>query len=234
MIEPMESSQLIRFSVEQFKLLVEIATEIPPDQQRLIFKAAVMKDPRTLESYGITADSQIVLVRSKRTDGPGSPPPEAPSSVSGQPSGPSVSQQSQPQQQQQPQPQQAAFNPFAAMFGSGAAAPSGSNNNNNSNPFGSLFGSMPLGAMPDVSQMQQQMMQNPQMISQMLDNPLVQSMMSNPDFLRSAIEMNPQMRQMMDSNPQLAQVLNNPELMRQSMELLRNPDAMSNVCGGRF
>lgn len=40
------------------------------------------------------------------------------------------------------------------------------------------------------------------------------------------MEANPQMRQMMDSNPQLREVFNNPELMRQSMEMMRNPDAM--------
>lgn len=35
--------------------------------------------------------------------------------------------------------------------------------------------------------------------------------------------MNPQMRAMMDNNPEFAQLINNPEVMRQAMDMMRNP-----------
>lgn len=35
---------------------------------------------------------------------------------------------------------------------------------------------------------------------------------------------NPQMRAIIDQNPQLAHVLNDPQVLRQSMEIARNPE----------
>lgn len=64
-------------------------------------------------------------------------------------------------------------------------------------------------------QMQRQLMSNPEMLSQIMENPLVQSMMSNPDFMRRTITANPQMQQLMERNPEITHMLNNPELMRQ-------------------
>lgn len=63
--------------------------------------------------------------------------------------------------------------------------------------------------------MQRQLMSNPEMLSQIMENPLVQSMMSNPDFMRRTITANPQMQQLMERNPEISHMLNNPELMRQ-------------------
>jgi hypothetical protein len=40
---------------------------------------------------------------------------------------------------------------------------------------------------------------------------------------------NPQMRELMERNPEITHMLNNPELMRQTMEMARNP-AMLQVC----
>lgn len=74
--------------------------------------------------------------------------------------------------------------------------------------------------------MQNQMMQNPEMMSNMMNSPMMQSMLSNPDLIRNSLMNNPQMRQVLESNPQLNHVLNDPELLRQSMEAARNPAAM--------
>lgn len=38
---------------------------------------------------------------------------------------------------------------------------------------------------------------------------------------------NPQMQRVMENNPQLAQVLNDPAMMRQYLEMARNPEAMN-------
>ena len=37
---------------------------------------------------------------------------------------------------------------------------------------------------------------------------------------------NPQMRELMERNPEITHMLNNPELMRQTMEMARNPAMM--------
>jgi ubiquilin len=69
----------------------------------------------------------------------------------------------------------------------------------------------------------------PDQMQQMMNSPMMQSFMDNPDLMRSIMEANPQMRQLMQENPQLREVMNNPELMRQSMEMMRNPNAMQHM-----
>lgn len=71
--------------------------------------------------------------------------------------------------------------------------------------------------------MQTEVLQNPQMMRQMMDSPLTQSLMSNPEIMRSLIQANPQMQQLMERNPEISSMLNNPDIMRQTMEIARNP-----------
>lgn len=71
----------------------------------------------------------------------------------------------------------------------------------------------------------------------------MQNLMSNPDNLQRLLTDNPQIQRLMEvgpplshlappsplslqSNPELTHVLHNPELMRQAMEMARNPAAM--------
>ncbi|KAH9520151.1 Ubiquilin-1 [Bulinus truncatus] len=77
--------------------------------------------------------------------------------------------------------------------------------------------------------MQREMLNNPDMMRQLMDNPFVQSMMSNPEIMRSLLMNNPQMRELMERNPEITHMLNNPELMRQTMELARNPAMMQEL-----
>merc|ERR1712127_1109934 len=79
------------------------------------------------------------------------------------------------------------------------------------------------------NQMQQQVMQNPDMMRQMLDNPMVQSLMSNPDIIREMMMSNPQMQSLVERNPEIQHMLNNPQLMRETMELARNPSALNEL-----
>ncbi|NWR39880.1 UBQL1 protein, partial [Tachuris rubrigastra] len=65
------------------------------------------------------------------------------------------------------------------------------------------------------SQMQQQLMSNPEMMVQIMENPFVQSMLSNPDLMRQLIMANPQMQELVQRNPEIGHVLNNPDIMRQ-------------------
>lgn len=80
--------------------------------------------------------------------------------------------------------------------------------------------------MPDFSQMQNQLMQNPEMMQQMLNSPIMESLLSNPEALQSMMLSNPQLQPMLDANPQIRHILNDPALMRQTMEMMRNPHAM--------
>ena len=43
------------------------------------------------------------------------------------------------------------------------------------------------------------------------------------------MENNPEMRALMDSNPELRNMLQDPEIMRQSMQMMRDPSAMQNM-----
>ncbi|MGH0151889.1 UNVERIFIED_CONTAM: hypothetical protein FKN15_020796 [Acipenser sinensis] len=79
------------------------------------------------------------------------------------------------------------------------------------------------------TQMQQQLMSNPEMMAQIMENPLVQSMLSNPDLMRQLIVANPQMQQLIQRNPEISHMLNNPDIMRQTLELARNPAMMQEM-----
>lgn len=95
-------------------------------------------------------------------------------------------------------------------------------------PLGFPFGGLPAagGNMPDVSRMQEQLLSNPDLMANVMNSPMIQNMLSDPETLRNMFMANPQMRQVMESNPQLAHVLNDPTVMRQTLEMMRNPNAM--------
>lgn len=101
-------------------------------------------------------------------------------------------------------------NPFASMFGSLGGLGGGLGTE------GGLFGEA-------QQRMQQEMMSNPEMLRQMMENPLVQNLMSNTDYVRTILTSSPQMQQLMERNPEISHLLNNPELLRQTMEMVRNP-----------
>ncbi|KAK1437834.1 hypothetical protein QVD17_03634 [Tagetes erecta] len=71
------------------------------------------------------------------------------------------------------------------------------------------------GGMADMSQL----MQNPA-ISQMM-----QSLLSNPQYMDQIVNQNPQLRSMFDANPQLREMMQNPEILRQ----LTSPQMMQQM-----
>ncbi|XP_076882065.1 ubiquitin domain-containing protein DSK2a-like isoform X1 [Bidens hawaiensis] len=76
-----------------------------------------------------------------------------------------------------------------------------------------------LGGMtPDPNSMSQ-LMQNPA-ISQMM-----QSLLSNPQYMNQILGLNPQMRSMLDANPQLREMMQNPDFIRQ----LTSPETMQQM-----
>ncbi|XP_059282685.1 ubiquitin domain-containing protein DSK2b-like [Lycium ferocissimum] len=82
-----------------------------------------------------------------------------------------------------------------------------------------MLGGMPgIGGMPDTTSLNQ-MMQNPA-VSQMM-----QSLLSNPQYMNQVLGLNPQLRSMLDSNPQLREMMQNPEFIRQ----LTSPETMQQL-----
>lgn len=67
---------------------------------------------------------------------------------------------------------------------------------------------------------------NPQMMTQALNSPLIQNMFDNPNLMRMVMDSNPQIAQLREQHPELNHVLNDPELMREAMQMIRNPNMM--------
>lgn len=106
-------------------------------------------------------------------------------------------------------------------------------NTDNSNPFMMMQNMMGQNnqnsLFPNMAQMQQQLQQNPEMLSNLMNSPMMQSLMSNPDVIRNMMMGNPEMQRVMEQNPQLRAIMDDPEMMRRSMEMMRDPSAMQNM-----
>lgn len=79
------------------------------------------------------------------------------------------------------------------------------------------------------NRMQSELLGNPDLLRQVLDNPLVQRLMNDPEHMRTLITSNPQMQELIDRNPEINHMLSNPELLRQTMELARNPSMLQEL-----
>ncbi|XP_009626136.1 ubiquitin domain-containing protein DSK2b-like [Nicotiana tabacum] len=193
-------------SVGTFKSTLAQHSDIPAEQQRLIYKGRILKDEQTLESYGLEADHTVHLVR-------GFAPAASANTASATNTGNPNTNQNAP-----PDAAPNVGGPFAGS-GLGASLFPGLGSGGGG---GGLFGA----GLPDFEQVQQQLTQNPNMMRDILNMPLVQNMMNNPEIIRNMIMNNPQMREIMDRNPELAHVLNDPATLRQTMEAARNPELM--------
>ncbi|KAF1768428.1 hypothetical protein GCK72_000240 [Caenorhabditis remanei] len=91
------------------------------------------------------------------------------------------------------------------------------------NPFG-LFGASG-GAAPTPAEI----LANPNLLRNVTENPIVQSLMGNPEFMRTIISSNPTFQQMIERNPELGHIINDPNMMRQTMEMMRNPNMMNEM-----
>ncbi|CAI9767815.1 unnamed protein product [Fraxinus pennsylvanica] len=195
-------------TVESFKSILAQNCEIPPQQQRLIYKGRILKDDQTLQSYGLEADHTVHLVRGFATNASAN---STGATDAGSPhSNPTVTAD-------------AGSNEGGAFGGSGFGAslfPGLDLNGLGSG--GGLFGA----GLPDMEHVQAQLTQNPSMMRDILNMPLAQNIMNNPEIIRNIIMNNPQMREIMDRNPELAHVLSDPATLHQTMEAARNPELM--------
>eukprot|EP00922_Rhytidocystis_sp_ex-Travisia-forbesii_P001580 GHVS01002192.1.p1 GENE.GHVS01002192.1~~GHVS01002192.1.p1 ORF type:complete len:573 (+),score=66.99 GHVS01002192.1:181-1899(+) len=101
----------------------------------------------------------------------------------------------------------------------------------------SNFGSQPpsmgpagqLGGLHELAGQQHgltEMLDNRDLMTQMLNSPLTQNIMDNPQFMRTILESNPQLRELRERNPELNHILNDPQMLRQSLEMMRNPSLL--------
>ncbi|KAL9238478.1 hypothetical protein vseg_012894 [Gypsophila vaccaria] len=197
-------------SVANFKSVVAQTSDVPAEQQRLIYKGRILKDDQTLASYGLQADHTIHMVRGLAPSA-STPPSGAANSVAPGTT-PAAARTSTPAEN-------------GGLGGAGLGA--------------SLFPGLGLGGLggtgdsgllgagiPDFEQMQRQLNQNPNMMRDIMNMPAIQSLMNNPDIMQNMIMNNPQMREIIDRNPELAHVLNDPSILRQTLETARNPELM--------
>ncbi|XP_074052748.1 ubiquilin-1 isoform X2 [Macrotis lagotis] len=195
-------------SVQQFKEKISKRFKSHPDQLVLIFAGKILKDQDTLSQHGIHDGLTVHLV---------------------------IKTQNRPQDHPAQQTNTTGSNSTTSASPSSNSTPVSTN----SNPFGlgglgGLAGLSSLGLNTSnfselQSQMQRQLMSNPEMMVQIMENPFVQSMLSNPDLMRQLIMANPQMQQLIQRNPEISHMINNPDIMRQTLELARNPAMMQEM-----
>ncbi|KAJ8470454.1 hypothetical protein OPV22_024797 [Ensete ventricosum] len=185
--------------------------DVPAEQQRLIYKGRILKDEQTLQSYGLASNHTIHLIRAL-----------TPSAASAEAATASHGASRDPNN----------------TIGDGRAVSSEDGQFGGTDSGGMLFrgigvnrrdgtGSGSLGfGLPELNQMQQQLAQNPSMMREIMNMPAVQSLINNPDLIRGMIMNNPQMREIIDRNPEFAHILNDPSTLRQSLEVMRNPELM--------
>ncbi|NXE26271.1 UBQL1 protein, partial [Ardeotis kori] len=195
-------------SIRQFKEEISKRFKSHTDQLVLIFAGKILKDQDTLTQHGIHDGLTVHLVIKTQNRSQDHPAQQANTTGSTATTSTSSSSTSTPASTNS--------NPFS-LGGLGGLAGLSSLGLNTSN-FSEL-----------QSQMQRQLMSNPEMMVQIMENPFVQSMLSNPDLMRQLIMANPQMQQLIQRNPEISHMLNNPDIMRQTLELARNPAMMQEM-----
>ncbi|XP_042066341.1 ubiquitin domain-containing protein DSK2b-like [Salvia splendens] len=199
----------LELTVAEFKGVLAHNCDVPAEQQRLIYKGRILKDDQTLASYGLQADHTIHMVRGSAPAAASSP--AAVPTDAGNTNTTSATQGG-------------GVNPGGTGVGTGASLfpRLGLGGLGGTGGASGLFGA----GLPEFEQVQQQLTQNPNMMRDIMNMPAIQSMMNNPEIMRSLIMSNPRMREIIDRNPELAHILNDPSVLRQTLEAARNPDLM--------
>ncbi|XP_017436830.1 ubiquitin domain-containing protein DSK2b isoform X5 [Vigna angularis] len=192
--------------VSSFKDLVARNCDVPVEQQRLIYKGRILKDDQTLRSYGLEADHTVHLVRgfvhTNSTGGTTTSSTDTNTATNNA--------------------RDAVANEGGSLGGPGFGASLFPGLGINGTGGNALFGD----GFPDLEQMQQPFLSNPNLVREIMNSPAMQNLMNNPEIVRNLIMNNPQMQELMDRNPELAHILNDPSTLRQTLEATRNPEIM--------
>ncbi|XP_041756229.1 ubiquilin-1 isoform X4 [Coregonus clupeaformis] len=197
-------------SIKQFKEQIAERFQAQTEQLVLIFAGKILKDADLLSHQGIHNGLTVHLVIKTQ-----SRPPE----LSASPSSSTASEQAQPE------------GPTSVP----GPPPVGPTSVPGPSPASSATSTLSLGGLgtaaegSGLSELQRQLMSNPELLAQIMDSPLVQGMLSNPDTMRQLIMANPQMQQLLQRNPNISHLLNNPDVMRQTLEIARNPTMMQEM-----
>ncbi|KAL4396334.1 hypothetical protein AHAS_Ahas01G0081500 [Arachis hypogaea] len=215
-------------TVGSFKEVIAGSCDIPAGQQRLIYKGRILKDDQTLQSYGddlisffycsihkiglafalfgsgLEADHTIHLVRGF-----------TPSNTGG---GTNTSGTNTATTNARSTGAAEGGGLGGLGFGASLFPGLGLNGMGGNNLFGEGF--------PDLEQMQQPFISNPNLMREIMNTPAMQNLINNPEIVRNLIMSNPQMQELMDRNPELAHILNDPSTLRQTLEATRNPEIM--------
>uniref|UniRef100_A0A069DV02 Ubiquilin-like protein n=1 Tax=Panstrongylus megistus TaxID=65343 RepID=A0A069DV02_9HEMI len=190
-------------TIKDFKELVSKKFSCSVEHVCLIFAGKIMKDQETLKTHNIKDGVVVHLVI--RTSNQ-------------QPNNATASAQQQ--------------NTSSTTGSSGTGTGAGNFPFNFAGGFASGLSGLGLNStsLMDLQQrMQRELFTNPESLSQIMNNPLVQQLMSDPNSMRQLIMSNPQMQELVDRNPEINHMLNNPELLRQTMELARNPSMLQEL-----
>ena len=192
-------------SIKEFKVKISAAfNNTPVEQLCLIFAGKMLKDHENLEVHSIKENVTVHLVI--KTVTPNSNTGAFPSSA----------------ERHANMTKQASLNINQTPFGLGGV--------------GGLPGiaSMGMGSanfMELQHQMQETMRNNPAMLQPLIDSPLTQNLMANPEIMKSLILSNPQLTKLMDRNPEMYDLMGNQEVLRQTMDISRNPELLHELMG---
>ncbi|KAM5247564.1 ubiquilin-3 [Ctenodactylus gundi] len=189
-------------TVQQLKREISQRFKARPDQLVLIFAGKILKDPDSLAQYGVRDGLTIHLVIKMRHHSMGTKCPAALVPPSASHHGPL----SQPH---------SIFPPdVPPTFGLSA-----------------LRGlSLTPGVFPDQPRpLTWQAASLPELLGHLIDEPFIQSLLSNTSLMHQLVLDNPHIQQLIQHNPEVGHILNNPEIMRQTVEFLRNPAAMQEM-----
>ncbi|KAM5223385.1 ubiquilin-3 [Hipposideros larvatus] len=192
-------------TIQQLKEEVSQRFKAHPDQLVLIFAGKILKDPDSLAQCGVRDGLTVHLVikMQRRTTGTEHPAASAPTPA--------------PSPGVLPQPSSVypADGPPTFSLGvltglSGLGLTSGS------------FSDQPSSLMWQHASV-------PEFLAQIVDDLFIQGLLSNTGLVRQLVLDNPHIQQLIQHNPEIGHILNNPEIMRQTLEFLRNPAMMQEM-----
>ncbi|CAK6449096.1 unnamed protein product [Pipistrellus nathusii] len=190
-------------TIQQLKKEISQRFKAHPDQLVLIFAGKILKDPDSLAQCGVRDGLTVHLVikMQRRTMGTDSPDASVPSRAPGL----------------LPQPSSIFPTDGPSTFSLGVLT--------------GLSGlGLTSGSFPDQpSPLTWQNVSVPEFVAQIIDEPFIQGLLSNTGLVRQLVHDNPHMQQLIQHNPEIGHILNNPEIMRQTLEFLRNPAMMQEM-----
>ncbi|EDL16711.1 ubiquilin-3 isoform X1 [Mus musculus] len=221
-LAPAQDSQLIRVTVKtpkdkedfsvvdtctirQLKEKISHRFKAHPNQLVLIFAGKILKDPDSLAQCGVRDGLTVHLVIKMQRRTIGTECPSPPVSIPG------------------PNPGEI---PQSSSVYSVDGSPSFS--------LGVLTGLSGLGLTSgsfsdQPGSLMWQHISVPELVAQLVDDPFIQGLLSNTGLVRQLVLDNPHMQHLIQQNPEIGHILNNPEIMRQTMEFLRNPSMMQEM-----